>query len=361
MAAARDQRSNIQAAMDWMGVRGWHQERVEVLRNLRLFFSTIGHGEGLRQFEALLAHETALDPKLHVEVLVGAAGIYVQSGMHRKAEELLQLAERLSDELGVSWPLDMIHFRAMIAEMDGRPDDVVTQCTLLLDSPEVAADVFFDLLVRTRMVAGLIFARPDDALEFATDTLRMALDSHMDLFVAAAQLTLGLTHLVVTKDRSQAETCFTQTIELCADALPSASIPAHIGMALLALDDHPVEALWLMSVALTQEAAGVDEPVARACCYDVAAAACAEMQDLDSAERLLRQAERLRNRCGFGGLAWTLPGRQKALDILGTRSESRSTSPIDLTEETSGELIRLIDEVLDRAAAPNEAGAANGQ
>ncbi len=351
---------DLRRALDWLGQRGWYQEKLELLRDLKVFYTTFAHAEGLRRHEELLGVGDALEPKLRVEVLVGAARICVQSGAFQRADDLLDEAENYSERIGVSWPADLTFLRAMIADMDGRPDDVMRHCTTLLESPETRADTFLALLARIRMVAALVIVAPDESLEFSTETVRLAVETGSDLLVAAASLTMGLVHLVVTKELAQAERDFERTIEIVGDALPSASVPARVGVATARLDARPLEALRIVGEALEIESSGVEEPVSRACGYDVAAAACCSLGEFDTARVFLHRAQRLRETCGFGAWRWTWPARQRARQALDARAagtdremphgpEPQGTEPDDML--TSSGALHLLRAVVERVSA----------
>ncbi len=344
---------NLRRALEWMGERRWYQEMVELLRDLKVFYAALAHAEGLRHHEELLAVGDALEPKLRVEVLIGAARICVQAGAFRRSDALLDEAERFSEQIGVSWPADLIYLRAMIADMDGRPDDVIRYCSTMLSSPETKADTFLDLLVRIRMVSALVIVQPTEAVEFAADTLQRAIGVGSDLLVAAAELTVGLTHLVVTKRFNVAERAFRRTIEISGDALPSASVPARVGVAMLRLDSEPLEALRITAEALEIESEGEDEPVSRACCYDVAAAACGLLGDVTTSRILLNRAQRLRDSCGFGAWAWTWPARYQAREVLATapKVEARGAEGQTARAELDGDAGTDDDEELTSSAA----------
>jgi predicted ATPase/class 3 adenylate cyclase len=342
---------NLRHALDWMGERGWHKEKIELLSDLKVFYGTLAHREGLRRHEELLGTSNGLEPKLRVEVLVGAAMICVQSGAFRRADGLLDEAAELSEKLGMSWPAHLIHLRAMIADMDGRSSDVMRHCSTLLSSPETSADVFLDLLVRTRMVAALVWTDPDGALDFATDALRRAEEAGSDLLIAAATFTLGLVHLVVTKRLVLAERAFRRTIEVSGDVLPSASVPARIGISIRRLDSEPLESLRVVCAALEIESAGVDDPVSRACCYDTAAAACALLGEAGPARVLLGGARRLRDACGFGGWAWTWSVRNRAREALASSQSAAATGSPDEPPATSEADYDDVEEGLSTAAA----------
>ena len=343
--AIRSQIDDLRQAFDWMRDRGWYQEMVELLRDLKVFYTSHAHAEGLRRHEEFLEVGDAIEPKLRVELLVGAARICVQSGMFRRADALLDEAERFSQEIGVSWPSDLIYLRAMIADMDGRPGEVMRHCAELLSTPEARADTFLDLLARIRMVAAMVFAEPAEAEAFATDTLERAERFGSDLLVAAAQLTFGLVHLVVTERFDLAERAFGQTIDISGEALPSASVPARVGVAMVHLDDDPLGALATLAEALLIESAGSDDPVSRACCYDLAAAACAALGDVERARVLLMKAQHLRELCGFGAWRWTWSARARAKKaVLGGAGASPDA------ELSSAQAIELVRSAMAQAA-----------
>jgi len=198
-----------------------------------------------------------------------------------------------------------------------------------------------------------VMERPAEALDFAEETLRRAREAGVDLLVAAAMLVAGIAHLVVSGRQEDSEAAFRATIEICGDALPSASLPAHVGLAMLHAAKDPHVSLDLVDHALAIDDAGVDEPVSRSCCYDVAASACVTWDELDAASVLLRGARRLRETCGFGGYAWTFSARERAAAAVGTSAIEPATASAD---ELTGSAARaLLRDVCVRHASDDRA------
>jgi len=347
MAAIRRDFENIRLALDWLGARGWYPEMGELTCDLALFWTTRAHAEGLRRLDELLAVGDQLDPKLHIKVMTSASSVCVNSGAIRRAAGLLSAARALSEERGVDWPAELVASQAMIDEFDGRPADAVAHCEALLGQPGALDNPFQDLAVRLRMAASLVFVRPEESLDFALDCLRRASDSGIDLFVAASTLVIGIVHLIVTGDAAAARANFQRAADMTGENLPSASVPAVCGLAILDVPDDPRAALEHVAQGLRWEMT-VSEPVARCACFDLATAACAAMGRTDAAARFLAAADHLRATCGFGGFAWVDATRDRARDALGYRPEPAGE---DDDELGASEALAVIDAVLDAAGA----------
>ncbi len=343
-ADIRSEFDNIRRTLDWLGPCGWLEEKAELACSLVLFWTTLAHTEGLRRLDELLALGDALEPKLRIEVMVSASSVSVQAGSIRRANDLLHQAKQLAEEVGVSWPVNLVASQATIDELDGRPADAVRNCEALLSTPGAVDNAFLDLSVRLRMAASLVFVRPDESLAFAEDCLTRAEQGSIDLFIAASRLVLGLVHLMVTHDEAAARHNFERTIELAGDILPSASIPARCGLAILDLPAEPVTALRHMVAGLRAEMT-VNEPVARSCCFDVAGAACVALGRADAARVLLGGGAFLRRSCGFGGYAW----------VQSTRSTAQNAGNFDQSagrdELVASDAVALIEALIDHPSS----------
>jgi predicted ATPase/class 3 adenylate cyclase len=352
-AAARDVRAdydNLRRALDWMGSRGWHTEQAHTVLNLKMYYTMHNHAEGLRRYDDIIAIGSKLEPKELIELLVGASHVCVQAGAIRRGETYLDQARSLSEKIGVDWPNTLVFSLATLAEMDGRPEDAMRHCRALLASAEAQSDHFLDLLARARMGGSIWRTDPDEAEAFCDETARRAREAGVDLLVAAASLTTGITHMMVTGRIAAAEQEFRRTLDIAGSAVPSASLPALVGLGMLRLDAEPLGALELALEALVIESDGIDEPVSRACCYDVAAAACVELGQTEDGAALARAADHLRETCGFGGYAWAWRARDRAHEALARSAGSDADRDDVLTAAGALEVVRRCIERAEQAA-----------
>jgi hypothetical protein len=90
--------------------------------------------------------------------------------------------------------------------------------------------------------------------------------------------------------------------------------------------------------------------VSRACCYDVAAAACFDLGQTEDGAALARAADHLRETCGFGGYAWAWRARDRAHEAL-ARSAGSDTDRGDVLSAAGAlEVVRRCIERAEQAA-----------
>jgi predicted ATPase len=301
---------NLNAALDRLGRKGQHTERARLVVALNLFWQLGAPGTGRRRYEELVAVLDQIDPDVRVLTLLEAAAFFSSLGFATQAIALLDRARAAARADSLDLHPYFFYVAATVAEMDGRPEEVLSLCdaaTALLK----AGDEFTALSLRSRALTSIARLRPDEALEHARTTLRQAEELGLDLFVAVSHMLIGTVHMLQGR-LEESEPEFARAIELAGEAMPPVTIAALVGSAAGYRRVDPERSIDRACQALALEAQSDIMPWFRVIAAELLAWHWAGDARADDAALTLAAMDELRRRLGFAGIWWAQSIRDEA-------------------------------------------------
>ena len=329
---------NLNAAIGRLGQSGRHAEKAKLVGALELYWQTGGPSAGRRHYDELVEVLDHLEPPLQLSTLLSAASLLSNQGFATQSLQLLDRAEVVARSHALAMPPFFYYVAATVAEMDGRTDDVIRLCDAGAALTNDGEDEFVSVALRARVLTSIAKRRPDEALDHARTTLRLAEELGLDLFVAAAHMLIGTVHILEGRS-DDADPEFARAIELSANALPQVVIAAKVAAA-VGRWHHDAE----RSIGLAREALAIEEesdimPVFRAVAADLVAWHWARQERQGDAAVVLASMDEMRRRLGFTGIWWAQSIRAEAWDLARQALASGGLSE----SMTRGRAIALVD------------------
>ncbi len=293
---------NINAALDRLGEQGRHTQKAQLVAALDLFWQIGAPGAGRQRFDELVKVANEIDVDVRVTTLIEAASFYSTLGFVTQAVELLDRAAVVAAAHDVRLPPYFYYVGATVAEMDGRPHDVLSLCETGRGQLQ-DGDEFIEISLRSRILTSLAVLRPDEALAHARDTLRMAAESGIDLFVAVAHMLIG-TVLMLEGRMPEAQGDLDRAMELAGVAMPQVTIAALVASAAGWRHSNVALSLERAREAIRIEAQTDIMPWFRAIAARIIAWHWVRAGRASDAAVTLSAMRELESRLGFAGIWW---------------------------------------------------------
>ena len=305
---------NLNAAMERLGKKGRHTQKARIVTVLDLFWQIGAPGAGRLRYEELVAVIDEIDIDVRIPTLLEAASFFATLGFARQTLALLERARELAAEQAINLPPYFYYVGATVAEMDGRPEDVMALyeegAARLEDGEE-----FVTLGLRSRVLTSIVKLRPAEALGHARTTLKMAEEFGLDLFVAVAHMLIGTVHMLEGR-MAESEVELDRSIVLAESAMPQVTISALVASAAGLLRIDSVRSTKRAKEALLLEAETEIMPWFRAIAGTIIAWHWAREGRAEHAALMLAVMEELEARFGFAGIWWARAIRAEAWDAV---------------------------------------------
>lgn len=300
---------NINAVLDRLGQKGRHTQKAQLVAALDLFWQLGAPGAGRQRFDELVSVVDQIDVDVGFTTLLEAASFYSNLGFATQAIALLDRAKAVAAAQDMRLPPYFYYVGATVAEMDGRPEDVIALCEAGVAQLE-EGDEFIEVSLRTRVLTSIAKLRPAEALEHARGTLRMAEEFGIDLFVAVAHMLIGTVHMLEGRMHdAQAE--LDHAMELAGVAMPQVTIAGLVASAAgWRHTDMPLS-LERARQALRIEAQTDIMPSFRATAARIIAWHWARTGRADDAAATLSAMRELESRLGFANIWWARSIREE--------------------------------------------------
>ncbi|MDQ3697305.1 MAG: serine/threonine-protein kinase [Gemmatimonadota bacterium] len=334
---------NLNAAMDRLGQKGRHTQKARLVTTLDLFWQIGAPRAGRLRYDELVAVLDEIDIDVRLSTLVEAASFFSTLGFARQATGLLDRARDSATEHAMELPPYFYYVGATVAEMDGRPEDVMALCEAG-EAHLADGDEFISVSLRSRVLTSIVTLRPGEALGHARRTLQMAEELGLDLFVAVSHMLIGTVHMLEGRvDGSEPE--LDRAIELAGVDMPQVTIAALVTSAAGLMRIDPARSIARAREALVVEAQTEIMPWFRAIAASIIAWHWARDVRADDAATTLAAMDELEGRLGFAGIWWARPIRNEAWDAV-----RRALPPERVTELSRrgrslamAEVLRLLD------------------
>ena len=302
-AALMSDVENLNAAIDRLGEKGRHTQKARLVIALDLFWQMGAPGAGRRRYQELVAVLDEIDLDLRVPTLIEAASCCSTIGFATEAVALLDRARAVALEQGVELPPYFYYVSATVAEMDGRPDDVIALCEEAVAQLQESGNEFMAVSLRSRVLTSIAKRRPAEALEHARATLRQAEEFGLDLFVAVAHMLNGTVHMLEGR-LAESEPELDRAVELAGTAMPQVTIAALVASAAGLCHVDAARSLARAREALVAEAQTEIMPSFRALAANIIAWHWSSTDRMEDAALVLSATDELGRRLGFAGIWW---------------------------------------------------------
>ena len=328
---------NLNAAIDRLGQRGRHTQKARLVTALDLFWQTGAPGAGRLRFEQLVTVLDEIDIDVRVSILVEASSFFSTLGFATKAIELLDRAREIAGANAIELPPYAYYVAATVAEMDGRPEDVLSLCAEG-EARLQPGDEFIGTSLRARELTSIAKLRPAEALDHARATLRQAEEFGLDLFVAVAHMLIGTVHMLENR-MDDAEPELSRAIDLAGTAMPQVTIAALVASAVGLARRDPVQSVARAREALAVEAQTDIMPWFRVVAANIIAWHWAREARAEDAALALAAMDEMSARLGFAGIWWARRIRDEAWDAV------RQALPADreLERTARGKMLGVAD------------------
>lgn len=300
---------NINAALDRLGQKGRHTQKAQLVAALDLFWQMGAPGAGRQRFDELVAVADQIDVDVRITMLLEAASFYSTLGFAVQALALLDRVREESAAHDLRLPPYYFYVGATVAEMDGRPDDVITLCEAGQAQLQ-EGDEFIEISLRSRILTSIAKIRPTEALDHARGTLKLAEEFGIDLFVAVAHMLIGTVHMLEGRIlAAQAE--LDLAMDLAGVAMPQVTIAALVVSAAGWRHTDAARSLERAREALRIEAQTDIMPWFRAIAARIIAWHWVRTGRAGDAAVTLSAMRELESRLGFAGIWWAQPIREE--------------------------------------------------
>ena len=314
-AALASDIENITAVLDRLGQTGRHTQKAQLVAALDLFWQLGAPGAGRQRFDELVTVADELEPDTRFTTLLEAASFYSNLGFATQAIGLLGRAAAVAASHDLRLPPYFYYVGATVAEMDGRPEDVVALCEAGQAQLQ-EGDEFIEVSLRSRILTSIAKLRPAEALDHARGTLKMAEDFGIDLFTAVAHMLIGTVHMLEGRMRD-AQPELDRAMELAGVAMPQVTIAALVASAAgWRLVDTGLS-LQRAREALRIEAQTDIMPGFRATAARIISWHWARDGRADDAAAVLSAMRELESRLGFANIWWSHSIRDTADAAVG--------------------------------------------
>ena len=328
-AALLSEVDNVNAVLERLGQTGRHTQKARLVASLDLLWQIGAPGAGRLRFEELVAALDQIDADVRVPTLIEAASFSSTLGFATRTIALLDRAQEVARENGADLPPYFYYVAATVAEMDGRPEDVIALCDAGMARLELPGEEFVAISMRARVLTSIAKVRPAEALEHARGTLRQAEEQGLDLFVAVSHMLVGTVHML-RGQLSESEPELERAMELAGTAMPQVTIAALVASAEGNREVDAAQSMARARGALAAEAQLEIMPWFRVIASTIMAWHMVNDERADDAALVLAAMDELCSRMGFAGIWWAKPIRQAAWDAVG-----RALTPERLAERTS--------------------------
>lgn len=306
---------NLNAAIDRLGQKGRHTQKARLVNALDLFWQIGAPGAGRLRYEQLVAALDDIDVDVRLSTLLEAASFFSALGFATKAIALLDRARDMAVAHAMELPSYAYYVAATVAEMDGRPEDVIALCDEGMAHLQAAGDEFVATCLRARALTSIAQLRPAEALNHARGTLRQSEEFGLDLFVAVSHMLIGTVHMVQGRvDECEQE--IVRATELAGDAMPQVTIACLVTLAAGLRDRDPARSIERAREALAIEAQVDIMPWFRVIAGNIIAWHWARDARADDAAVALAATDELGIRLGFAGIWWARHIRDEAWDAV---------------------------------------------
>jgi predicted ATPase/class 3 adenylate cyclase len=294
---------NINAAISRLGTLGRHEEKMQAVSGLSLYWLTQGAQTARLRYEELVTDRELLSPPARFSLLLEAASINCEHGFVSRAVELLDLAAGVHNEHDV--PLNALYYyaTATAAEFDGRTADVLAAYEQGAQLAVEEDNSFVGTALRQRVALSLAETDLDAAQAIVTQVIADAIADGMEMFVATGQMLDGLVKMM-RGDTAAADKSFTEAIAINDSAVYQIDLVAAAGTAATHLRAGLPDALSLAKAAVQAEAVQDAMPTMKVASAWAVALCWLSSSRVEDAARVLGWSEELQLRVGFGGIAW---------------------------------------------------------
>lgn len=300
---------NINAVLDRLGQQGRHTQKAQLVAGLDLFWQIGAPGAGRQRFDELVTVAEEIDVDMRVTTLIEAASFYSTLGFATQTIALLDRAAAVAAAHDVRLPPYFYYVGATVAEMDGRPNDVIALCEAGRAQLQ-EGDEFIEVSLRSRILTSIASVRPGEALDHARGTLGMAEEFGIDLFVAVAHMLIGTVQML-QGNMQDAQTELDHAMELAGVAMPQVTIAALVASAAGWRHTDATRSLERAREALRIEAQTDIMPWFRAIAARIIAWHWARSGRAADAAVTLSAMRELESRLGFAGIWWAQPVREE--------------------------------------------------
>lgn len=307
--------ANIDAVLDRLRDSGRFDEMAQVASSLSTYWPLMSPGSGRLRYEELAAAADQMDEDVALGTLIAAVAFFAEQAYVPQANALLDQARSLANTNDIEIPAFLYYAAAGVAEIDGKPQEVLTlakQGLALTDD-----DPFTRIALRLRMLTSVVKSDPEHAVEHALQTVSEANEFGLDMFVAAGHFLVGTAHVLIAEhDDDVGIEALDRAIALAGTTIPQVTIGALVLKAVALRHRRPDEAIALAQQAIEVESAHLVMPAFRVIAADLVALARADGSQGSDAARILGSGAGLRERLGFAGLWWATDLHEEACSAV---------------------------------------------